>query len=300
MSSDQSGQTADLPSPIRKTPSGTLKHFTAGDGTRIAYRVWGSPATHTPTVLCLAGLSRNSRDFEDIAEALQDSHRVVALDYRGRGESAYAADWRTYTPTAYLDDIRHLLTVESVHNVVVVGTSLGAYLGWGMAAVSPSAVKGLVMNDVGLDVPDEGMAPILTYLSETHRFQNYSQAADHLKQVMPPMSFESDQRWIEFAEATFKVEAALVVPDWDLDIIKPFKEVQQDQVDLRTLFKATFPFPTLLVRGSESTFLSPAMADEMANLHPNLTAISAPGVGHAPQLTEKEVFEPLLSFIRAL
>jgi len=287
----------------RPEPSGDLKRFTAGDGTRLAYRVWGDRRPDRPTVLCLGGLSRNSRDFERLAEILAPTHRVLAPDYRGRGESAWCRDWRRYRPEVYLDDIRHLVIVENCHRLTVIGTSMGAFLGMGLTAVMPSAVAGLVLNDAGPDVPQEGLEFIVGYLSHWHQFESWEAAVADLKEFMPPMSFETDADWLRFAQATFRVAPATprigprAVPDWDPDIVRPLKQGMAEDTDLWALFRATFPRPTLLVRGEVSTLLTEATADRMGRLHPRLDRVTVPGVGHAPSLTEPAVLETLTRFL---
>ncbi|MCR9255157.1 MAG: alpha/beta hydrolase [Alphaproteobacteria bacterium] len=286
----------------RPEPSGVLRHVTAGDGTRLAYRVWGDYRHHAPVVLCLGGLSRNSRDFEDLAEALSPTHQVIAPDYRGRGESQWC-DWRRYRPEVYLDDVRHLLAAEDRHRIIVVGTSLGAFLGMALAAVMPSSIAGLVNNDAGPDVPQDGLAYIIAYLSHWHQFESYEAAVEDLKGFMPPMSLDGDGAWLRFAQATFRVAegnariGARAVPDWDPDIIKPLKQRPQDDTDLWALFRATHPFPSLLVRGGVSTFLLEETAARMVGSHPRMQRIDVPGVGHTPSLTEPDVLATIRCFI---
>ena len=100
----------------------------AGDGLQLAYSDFGDLAAPPAPLLCLPGLTRNAADFRDIARRYGDSRRVICPDYRGRARSAYDADWRHYTPATYLSDIRHLLAALGVHQVVVIGTSLGGIL----------------------------------------------------------------------------------------------------------------------------------------------------------------------------
>jgi pimeloyl-ACP methyl ester carboxylesterase len=85
-------------------------------------------------VLCLPGLTRNARDFEDVAARLAGQWRVICPDMRGRGDSDYAKDPMTYNPAQYLDDVELLLEQHGIARFVAVGTSLGGLLTMLLAA----------------------------------------------------------------------------------------------------------------------------------------------------------------------
>jgi len=103
------------------------------------------------------GLTRNSQDFADLAERFAGSRRVICPDYRGRGRSAYDADWRNYDPMTYLNDIAHILTATGIHRFVAIGTSLGGLLAMGLAVTRPTGIAAAVINDIGPDVDPEGL-----------------------------------------------------------------------------------------------------------------------------------------------
>ena len=149
------------------TASFTDRYVRAQDGLRLYARDYEPPPSAQPgtAVLCLAGMTRNSKDFAHVAAALSAHRRVICLDYRGRGRSAYDADWHHYEPTVYLNDILHLLTALNLHEVIVVGTSLGGLLAMGLAVARPSLLVGAVMNDIGPDVAPEGLAHILEFFA---------------------------------------------------------------------------------------------------------------------------------------
>ena len=109
------------------------RYYTSQNDLRLYFRDYGDPLALALPVLCLPGLTRNCKDFEDLAGRLSRQRRVVCPDYRGRGRSAYDPDWRKYTPRTCLQDIHHLLAAASLHRVVVIGTSLGGLLGMALA-----------------------------------------------------------------------------------------------------------------------------------------------------------------------
>src|ERR1700676_4100887 len=64
-----------------------------------------APVTGLP-VVCLHGLTRNSRDFDLAAPRIAAlGRRVVAMDVRGRGNSARDPDASHYSPVVYVQDL---------------------------------------------------------------------------------------------------------------------------------------------------------------------------------------------------
>src|SRR5260370_8180724 len=104
------------------------RRLAAQDGLSLYYRDYGDPLSPTLPLVCLTGLPRNSADFADLADRYAGERRILCLDYRGRGRSAYDSDWRNYDPLIYVSDIAHLIAANDVHRAVVVGTSLGRVL----------------------------------------------------------------------------------------------------------------------------------------------------------------------------
>jgi pimeloyl-ACP methyl ester carboxylesterase len=143
----------------------TDRFVLAQDGLRLYARDYEPPrANDAAAVLCLAGMTRNSKDFAHVAAALAGKRRVICLDYRGRGLSAYDPDWRHYEPTVYLNDIVHLLTALNVHKVIVIGTSLGGLLAMGLAILRPGVMAGAVLNDIGPEISAGGLDYVLDYV----------------------------------------------------------------------------------------------------------------------------------------
>jgi len=175
--------------------------YTSADNLRLFFRDWGDELASATPVLCLAGLTRNSIDFNKLARRLAP-RRVICPDLRGRGRSAHAADWRTYDMAVYLDDIRHLLALLGLGKVIVVGTSMGGLLGMAMAAAMPTALAGLIINDVGPEIGTAGVGRILTYISKDRPVADWPSAVAHLKEILPHMSLTGDDEWLDFARGS--------------------------------------------------------------------------------------------------
>src|SRR5215472_14615144 len=123
--------------------------FESQDGLRLFSRVYDGPEAAAPVVLCLHGLTRNSRDFGDLASHLALRYRVIVPDIRGRGLSARDPNFNNYQIRVYLGDVRRLLAGLGARRIAIVGTSMGGLMAMVLAAMQPPLVTGIVLNDVG-------------------------------------------------------------------------------------------------------------------------------------------------------
>lgn len=279
--------------------------FTSEDGLSLYFRDYGQSPTsrtagdHRPALLCLGGLARNSKDFHRFASwraSLGD--RVLCPDYRGRGRSQRDPDWRRYDPRVYLNDIRHLLAIAGVHRVVVVGTSLGGILAMGLAVLSPTAVAGAVLNDIGPEVEMGAMANVLDYLKRATPQPDWPSAANTLRALVPDLSLETDEEWLEAARATYREDGSgRVVADWDPMIIRAVEEDARPTYDLWPLFHALGQVPVLTIRGGKSRILTAETLKAMRAARPDMACVVLEGVGHAPTLNEPAAHEALASFL---
>ena len=150
---------------------------------KIHYRDYPCSNGGADPVLCLHGLTRNCRDFHNLALWLQDRHRVIAPDMRGRGLSEYDPQWRRYQPSTYVEDVFQLLELLGLQRVVVIGTSLGGLMAMLMAHRRPEFLSAVVLNDVGPELAPEGIARIMTYVGVQPSVTNWKEAADQCRQA---------------------------------------------------------------------------------------------------------------------
>ena len=277
------------------------RRFHAQDDLELYCRDYGSDVRGRAAVLCLTGLTRNSKDFHRLASRLSFNRRVLCPDYRGRGRSAYDRNWRNYTPPTYVADIMALLASANVHRVVVIGTSLGGLVAMGLAAALPATLAGVVLNDVGPEIADEGRTRIAGYVGRDVRFPDYVTAGQALKaqfgRAYPDLS---DERWIEYARNTFTEDPAAgnLRLDYDLKLGDALREqASQPLPDLWPLYRGLTNIPTLAVRGALSDVLSQGTFDRMAREKPDLTLVSVPNRGHVPMLDEPESQAALDEFL---
>ena len=137
----------------------------AEDGLTVAYRDYASTATNTP-ILCLHGLTRTCRDFEDLAPTLSRIARVLALDFRGRGKSDRDPDYNNYHPIRYAEDTISVMDDAGIARACFVGTSLGGLVALALAQRHPKRVAAIVLNDVGIRLSPEGLERISQYVGK--------------------------------------------------------------------------------------------------------------------------------------
>ncbi len=286
------------------TNAGHGEHrFTARDGLELYYRDYasaGNGAAQRPAVLCLPGLTRNSKDFHQPALRLKDlGWRVICPDMRGRGRSPHDPDPANYRVETYLDDMRNLLAVLGLHRVVVIGTSMGGIMAMAMAAAMPTMLVGVVLNDVGAVVPAAPLKPIIDSMRGRGSFATWDQAVFALRHGFPDLPADTDAEWMDLAQATF-IEGpdGRIHRDWDLDIVKPLLALPPGDTDLWPYFRALKRVPTGVVRGAKSDILSAEILTAMIHDRPGLIHATVPNVGHPPNLREqpsKEVIDAVLA-----
>lgn len=278
----------------------TEKTFRSKDGLDLYYRDYAGPSKTRHTLLCLPGLTRNSRDFEDLAAHLSQKDRVLCIDFRGRGKSAYAADPMTYQPPTYVQDVNELLKTERVTEAVFIGTSLGGLVSMLAANVIRHRVKAIVLNDVGPYIDPDGLERIKTYLGKIAVLDSWDDAVAGIRflngHVYPDWT---DDQWLDMAKKLC-VEGAdgKIRPDYDKDIAVPFQSTGPTaDVDLWPFFTALKGLPVLAIRGETSDILSEDTFKKMKNVCPHLRQAVVPRIGHAPYLMEPEALSAIESLL---
>lgn len=268
-------------------------YWWSNDGLRLHYRDYsgdeGSGGGARPPILCIPGLTRNARDFEGVAERLAGTWRLICVELRGRGESAYAKDAMTYVPLTYLQDLEALLRELELRRFVVFGTSLGGLLAMLLAAAGADRIAGALLNDIGPDIEDAGLARIRAYVGRSHSWPTWLHAARALREMQgdayPGWTLE---QWLVFAKRLCRLDDnGRIAFDYDMRLAEPFRAPGGPAgVDLWPAFRNLAARPLAVLRGAHSDILAPATLARMEEEAPGLDAVTVPGVGHAPTLDE--------------
>lgn len=274
------------------------RHLTAQDGLRLYYRDYGDPLSARLPVLCLSGLTRNSRDFEPFATRIAAERRVLSPDYRGRGLSAYDTNWRNYQALVYLNDTLHLLAATGIERCIVVGTSLGGLLAMGLCAVRPAVVAGLVLNDIGPDIAGTGLARITAWIAEDQPQPDWETAEKFIRTALAHLPIKDDATWRNLTRGTFREGAdGKLHFDYDTALVKGMLHDRASIPDLWPMFRATAGVPTLLLRGEASDVLTEEGLARMVAVRPDLLHVTVRDAGHVPSLVEPESRQALDDFL---
>lgn len=286
-------------SPVTGAPAFEECHWTSADGLRLYYRDYPG-SSERPPLLCLHGLTRNSRDFEDFAARHAGRFRVIAVDFRGRGSSARDPQPGRYLPVTYAADILQLLDLTAIPRAIFVGTSLGGLVTMLIAGMQPQRLEAAILNDVGPDLDPRGVDRIKTYVGKPMGFANWDEAAAYVASINAgmPASF-GDADWVRFARRLCREDNAAIVFDYDMAIADAFNQPEPaEPFDMWPLFDALARRPLLLVRGEESDLLSAETAARMRNAGDEVAVATVPGAGHAPTLEEPEAVAAIDRFLR--
>jgi pimeloyl-ACP methyl ester carboxylesterase len=273
----------------------TDSYWWSNDGLRLHYRDYPGPADRPP-VLCFPGLTRNARDFEGVAARLSPDWRVIAIEFRGRGESAYAKDAMTYAPLTYAQDVERLLTELKIDRFVAIGTSLGGIVTMLLAATGRERMAGVVLNDIGPDIEAEGLARIKAYVGKTSAWPTWIHAARALGESNAAVyPFYGLKDWLRLAKRMYRLTSAgRIVPDYDKNIAEPFRLPGGEAgIDMWPALAALADVPTLIVRGALSDLFSDKTAQAMLAKLNAATLVTVAGAGHAPSLDEPEAVEAI-------
>jgi len=264
------------------------RRFSAQDGLALYFRDYGDATLRATPVLCLTGIGRNSKDFHGIASRISTSRRVLAMDYRGRGQSAYDPYWQNYQPRTYINDALHLMAVAGVEKVILLGTSLGAILAMLLTSIQPGALAGAILNDMGPEMPADGFKRIRSYIGQIPRQPDRAAALATLNEMFGtayPDFAAAD--WETAVDNMFRREPdGGYLLDYDPAIAKPLAEQSDEPPKLWRFFNALGALPTLALRGALSDVLSEATFAAMAKAKPDLVQATIPNRGHSPTLDE--------------
>jgi pimeloyl-ACP methyl ester carboxylesterase len=262
---------------------------------RIAYLEWGDPRNRD-VLLCVHGLTRTGRDFDELARALCGQWRLVCPDLAGRGDSDRLADPQLYAVPQYVADMVTLIARLDVEGVNWLGTSLGGLIGMALAALPGSPVKRLVLNDAGPVITRASLQRIAAYVGNAPVFPSVGKAEEYIRAISAPFGAHSDAQWRFLTESWLrKNEDGTWRAHYDPRIAEP-RMVPDKDLELWQVYDAV-RCPTLLLRGELSDLLSRDTAGEMRRRGPKAKVAEIRGVGHAPTLLHADQIAIVRDFL---
>jgi len=279
-------------------------YYTSQDGLRLYARHYPASGQSLGAVICLPGLTRNSKDFHHLAShlsgGLERGFDVYCLDFRGRGLSAYDPDWSNYTPFIELLDTLDFMTLAGLHDAAVIGTSRGGIIAMLIGVLRPTVMRAVVLNDIGPVVDPRGLARIMGYVGVMPVPESWSQAARILKDAngayFPAIP---DDEWSILARQWFSEKDGMPASSYDPNLAKALgaAELSQRSPELWPQFEALGKYPTLVLRGENSDILNEETLGEMGRRHKALEVEIVAGQGHAPLLRDAASLDRITSFL---
>jgi len=286
-----------MPLTAQEPRRGHLRSLSPHGFHRVVYFEWGDPQA-SRVAICVHGVGRNARDFDVLGEALSSTHRVLAVDMPGRGESDWLADPNDYIFPTYLTTLTALIARSGAETVDWIGTSMGGLLGIVMAAQPQNPIRKLVVNDVGPTVEPAAIERIRSYFGTDPTFASFAEIEQYVRTISAPFGRLTDAQWEHMTRTNVRQR-----PDgrwgiaYDPGIAVPFRSTPAPP-NLWPVWDA-IRAPTLVLRGAQSDLLSATTATEMTQRGPRPALIEFPDVGHAPMLLSTEQIEPVLRFLRS-
>lgn len=272
-----------------------IQKFQTHDGVTLAYRDQGAGLP----VLCLAGLTRNSTDFDYLAPLLPDI-RLIRLDYRGRGQSDWA-DPATYTWPTEARDALALLDHLGISRVAIIGTSRGGMIAMHLAATAKDRITGVCLNDIGPVLEVSGLAAIASYIGKNPVAKSLPDVALARARMMTGFANVPDARWMQEAQKHYIDTGDGLTINYDPGLASVFsRPAPVAGSDLWSQFDAMDGLPLALIRGANSDILSADVAAQMQRRRPDMIFADVPDRGHVPFLDEPEAIRAIHAWLAAM
>lgn len=267
-------------------------------------RRYGDEAAPGRPLVCLSGLTRNSRDFHDIAVALATHptcpRPVYCLDYRGRGRSEWDKDWRNYSPYIELLDVTAFLTLRGLTNAAFLGTSRGGIVTMLLAVMRPGAIGCVILNDIGPIVETAGLARIMGYAGKIPLPRDWDEATRIVHDLnIRQFPATDNATWRKLTRQLFNEEDGRPAPGYDSNIGTALSEIDiaQSVPAMWEHFESLQQVPVMVIRGENSDLLSAATVQEMQARHPALTQVVIRNEGHTPLLLDRMSQHAIADFL---
>jgi len=265
---------------------------------------YGPVAAAVLPVVCLPGLTRTVADFEDLASALASDRaqprRVFALDYRGRGLSEYDRNAENYSLRVELADVVAVLTALGIGPAVFVGTSRGGLIAMLLAGMRPTAIAGVVLNDIGPVIDGKGLMRIKGYVGRMPVPKNFAEGAEILRRLFDAQFPKLDAAaWLRAARRSWRERDGRLSPVYDVRLSKTLKDIEPERPlpPLWNEFDALSHAPVMTIRGANSDILSAKTVAQMQARRTDLEVRVVPDQGHAPLLAEPDVISDIAKFV---
>lgn len=254
-------------------------------------------------IICVHGLTRNSRDFDDLARYLSNQGKqLFCPDIVGRGDSDWLKVPFHYTYEQYLADMAVMIARTQAKLVDWIGTSMGGLIGMFLASIPQSPIRRLVLNDIGPQVPAKGLARLSKYVGKDPIFTSFEAAQQYFQQTYADFGYLTEAQWQKFTADSVRKEAhGMYISKLDPGVklttnkskiawqtfLHPLRALEGTlfDIDLWHIWR-TIRCPVLIIHGQQSDILLPKTIEKMREIHPEIEVLEVADAGHAPALLE--------------
>lgn len=280
---------------------------------KIAYMEWGNCVSSFPPIICVHGLTRNSHDFDELAQYFSAQDRyLLCPDIVGRGDSGWFKNSSHYNFPQYVSDMNALIARANTRQIDWIGTSMGGIIGMMIAALPQSPIRKLVINDIGPQIPLIGLKRLGKYAGKNPVFNSFEEAKQYCKINYADFGTLSEEQWDKFTEHSikqvpngyvFKQDPGVRTPkstvQWLNELLHhPFKALEGIlyDVDLWAIWQQIH-CPVLVIHGKRSDLLTPEIIVKMRQIHANTEVYEVEDAGHAPALLDLKNHETIYNWL---
>lgn len=281
--------------------------YTSQNGLKLFARHYPTAASNTPAtpLLCLPGLTRNSKDFHLLASHLSSSSEmprdVYCIDYRGRGQSAYDEKWENYSPYIEMLDVLDFMSVADLHHTAILGTSRGGIIAMLMGVTRPGVIGPVIFNDIGPVIEARGLARIIGYVGKTPEPETWEDAALIVRDMSARFFTDvKDSDWMEIARQWFMDDDGKPTSGYDINLANMLSQIDLSQPipEMWEQFDSLGHVTMLVLRGELSDLLSAETVAVMSEHHPRLQSFVVEAEGHPPLLRDRRSIQRIDRFLR--
>jgi esterase len=255
-------------------------------GLRFHYRDWPSTKAGAKDLVLLHGFTGHARSWDAFAAAMSDRYRVLALDQRGHGETAWAPADR-YGTDEMAEDLVACVGALGLSDFTLLGLSMGGMVAMNYAGRRPKELSALVIVDIGPEIVAAGGARIQEGVRASDVFASRDEAFARARAANPrppeahhrhrhdhAMMRTQDGRW------TWRYDRALRSPT----------TVRARDPEAAWRACANIDVPTLIIRGALSDILAPETAQRMLETIPDSKLALIENSGHSVPLDAPDAF----------
>jgi esterase len=267
---------------MSNSPSPRTGYVTSA-GFRMHYLLWG---TRGKPIVALHSMMMDAHGLDTFSRSMAKDHKVLAIDLLGHGDS----DKPTVKVSLeeHTEVVRGVVSTLKLNPTALVGHSIGGILGMVYAAKHPDEVSRLILVDIA---PwDPNWPRTRPTIPTPESFDSKEAALAYFRQRFPKFTQESYENRLRYGlERTQDSKLRLKASLGTIEMLR------QTNVDLDLWpYARTVRAPTLLIKGAESSTVSPNSVEKMKKLIRDFRSVEVAGATHMVPQDKPDEFEKIV------